>query len=274
MRFTDYAKNGILNHYFGYPSGSAWTNQNVSKMTAALFSADPTSSGSFSAEITGLGREDISFGSVSNHVITNNQSITFSTSGWSTPNTVATHLAIIDDDTAGNNMISYAPLTNSIIVDSSKDIKIDIDALAVGFDTNSLTATVATDYAFPDAIVDEILGFVYKLSTIPSQPTGWNLSLHNQESLTGNSHEWSGSGYSRQSVSWNAVSAGSGSFREVTSNGQITLPNQTDTPAAMWGIWDQSNSKLLAIHDTDPDKTVNTSDTVSFADQSIKISID
>tara|TARA_R100000234_G_scaffold109196_2_gene80985 strand:- start:133 stop:960 length:828 start_codon:yes stop_codon:yes gene_type:complete len=275
MRLTQYAKDGILNHYFGGTAGGAWDNTSITKMRAALFTQEPPVSGSsFTGEITGLGREDITFGSVSQHVITNSSKITFSTSGTGLNGTTATHLAIIDDHSSSANLVGYGFLTNPITIDTAKDIEIAVDALAVGFDTNSLATAVNEHYAMPDAIVDEILDFVFLLGTVPSQPSAWSLSLHTNESLDGSQHEWSGSGYSRKSITWNPVGSGSGNFREVTNTGAIQFENQTQTPVAMWGIWDQTGSKLLAVNDVDPDAAITSGNTVSFADQAIKISID
>ena len=173
MRFTDYAKNGILNHYFG---GSAWNNTDISKMQVGLFTADPTSAGSTANEIGTIARQDIAFDAVSQHVITNNAAITFDTSS-TTNGTVASHLAVFDDHVTTPHMLCYGQLTNSITIDNTKNIVASIDGIAIGIDTNSETSPVATDYALPDAIVDEILEFVFRLGTIPTQPAAWEAGL-------------------------------------------------------------------------------------------------
>ena len=270
MRFTDYAKNGILNHYFG---GSAWSNTDISKMQVGLFTADPTSAGSTANEIGTIARQDIAFDAVSQHVISNNADITFDTSS-TTNGTVATHMAVFDDHVTTPHMLCYGQLTNSITIDNTKDIVASIDGIVIGVDTNSEQTPVPEDYAFPDAIVDEILEFVFRLGTIPSQPAAWQVSLPTNESLDGTANEWSGGNYSRQTVTWNSVSAGTGSFREVTNNGAIQFANQSQTPVAMWGIWDVTNTKFLAMHDVNPDVTVVSGDNVDLADQAMKISID
>ncbi len=275
MRFTDYAKDGVLSHYFG---GGGWSNAGVTGMEVALFSSDPTSAGLFTDEITGLGRQSVTFGAANQHVITNTNTVTFSTSGWSASGVVATHLAVINNHSSAPKILSYGMLTNSITISASEDIEIDIDGLAIGFDTNSITQPVTEDYAFPDSVADEVLEFVFRpsVATIPAQPTAWELSLHTAVSLDGTQYEWTGPNYSRQAFAsgWNSVASASGGFREVTNNGAITFVNQTESPVAMWGVWDSGNNKLLTVNDLVNDLTVISGSSVVFSDQSISLSID
>jgi hypothetical protein len=60
----------------------------------------------------------------------------------------------------------------------------------------------------------------------------------------------------------------------VTNNGAITFVNQTESPVAMWGVWDSGNNKLLTVNDLVNDLTVISGSSVVFSDQSISLSID
>lgn len=117
-------------------AGEALKNTDMTRPSAwwvALFSATPSANGSGGTELAlsnGYGREQITWGSVSNGAVTNSTVITFAASGgnW----VEATHFVIFSLETAGVRYFWNA-LDAGVTVNDGESAEFAIGALEVDF---------------------------------------------------------------------------------------------------------------------------------------------
>lgn len=125
---TNYAESALLKHILGIASFAMPTGAYL-----ALFTADPTETGSLVAEVTGgsYARQAITWGAEANGTVTNSADIAFpaATAAWGT----ITHVAIMDASVAGNALYVGA-LTASKNVANTDQFKVLAGQLSVSLD--------------------------------------------------------------------------------------------------------------------------------------------
>ena len=129
-QMTDYLEQRICNHVLGK---SAYAMPTV---FLALFTANPGETGSQASEVTGGGyaRQPLTAAmgtaGATTGTATNSQALTFgpATADWGT----VTHMAIMDAATAGN-MLMYAPVAQSKVMNTGDSTQIAVGALSTVF---------------------------------------------------------------------------------------------------------------------------------------------
>ena len=128
---TDYLENKIMNFVLNNNAGSLSA---VSTVYLALFTADPTDTGSLSNEVstsgTAYARQSVAFTTTAN-ASTNTSNVEFpaATASWGT----VSHIGLMDASTSGNMFFhgaltaSKAIATNDIFRISAGDLDITID---------------------------------------------------------------------------------------------------------------------------------------------------
>jgi len=125
---TTYIKNRSLDRILKNNADFSYTFP--ATVYAALFTADPTDSGSLTNEVTGgsYARQSITWGTISNGSIANSAAVTFpvATASWGT----ITHVGICDLGSAGN-MMYHGALGTSKTVGTGDQVSFAIGALTV-----------------------------------------------------------------------------------------------------------------------------------------------
>lgn len=126
MSFTNYLETEILDHVFG---GNAYTAP--ATLYIGLYTAAPSDTGG-GTELSGLGyaRQSAAF-DVTGNTASNSANIEFpaATGDWGT----VTHAGIFDALTGGN-LIAYATLTSSKVVETGDILRFSTSQLAVTLD--------------------------------------------------------------------------------------------------------------------------------------------
>jgi hypothetical protein len=123
---TDYAEKKLLDHVLGVASYAMPT------LYLALFTADPTETGSLTNEVVGNGysRQSIAFTATTSGTgaTSNSGNVTFpaATASWGT----ITHIGLMDASTVGN-MLWYGPLTTSKAVGTGDQFQMAATKLSV-----------------------------------------------------------------------------------------------------------------------------------------------
>lgn len=122
---SDYLEGELLDHIL---KGNVWGTPGT--VYLALYTSNPTDADSGS-EVSGTnyGRETISFGTISDGVVSNSGAITFPTAGaggWGTVGWVG-----IRDAVTGGNLLLHSPLDDSKTVNEDDTFKINDGDLTV-----------------------------------------------------------------------------------------------------------------------------------------------
>ena len=128
---TNYLETKVLQFVLNNNAGSLSA---VSTIYLALFTADPTETGSLSNEIstsgTGYGRQPVPFTTANNaSANTNNIEFAAAQSSWGT----VTHIGIMDASTSGN-MLFHGALTVSKTIDTNDIFRINAGDLDITID--------------------------------------------------------------------------------------------------------------------------------------------
>ena len=257
---TDYAELELLDHIF---ENGAYTP--VATIYMALFTDDPTDTGSTANEASGNGyaRTAISFAAASSRSITQSGQVTFpqcSGGGWGT----MTHWGIMDASTGGN-MLAHGALTTSIVTYDG-NVPFIPDAATV----ISVDAGAASDY-----LANKVLDFMFRNQAF-AQPD-CHVGLCSAAPVDGDTGstitELSGGGYARVDFNdWTTAAAGA-------------LSNNTDinftTPTGDWTtvthsvICDASSAGNLLVYATaTPNQAPLTGDPVKFVAGAYDITLD
>lgn len=125
---TDFLEDRVLDRFLKNNSQFGYTAP--TSVYLALFTADPTDTGSVAAEVSGGAyvRQLITWGTISGGSVSNSVAVTFptATASWGT----VTHVGIMDAVSAGD-MIYVGALTVSKTVGSGDDVEFAIGALVV-----------------------------------------------------------------------------------------------------------------------------------------------
>lgn len=127
--------------------------------------------------------------------------------------------------------------------------------------------------ALSDHAENLLLNFLMTTGTA-TRPTNWYLALYSAApSDSGGGTEISGSGYSRQSVSWDAAS-GTGGTTSNSGNVTFTASGGNFGNVTHIGIFDASSGGNLLWHGAmAAAKQVNSGDSIQFATGSIDLTI-
>ena len=234
-QFTNYTKDGLLNHYFRI---TQWSNSGRNSIQVGLHTADPTAAGSDAALLTGIGKVSTSFGSATAGGIANDASITFSTTSSGDDGAVITHIAVYGND---GQMLCYGDATPNLTVSEGTDIVIPVAGLAVGVDTNSLGTPLNVNYAFTDARVVEFLDFVIGLGTVPAAPSAHYFCYVDTFDKDGSGSAWAGM---NEAIAFDAPVAGTGTARKVQNTSAVDYVTTGAQSLGMWVVKDQAYSPI------------------------------
>ena len=265
-QFTNYTKDGILNHYF---RGTQWSNSGRTTIEVGLHTSDPGASGSAAGLLSGIGKVTASFGSASAGGIANDATITFATAGSGDGGATVTHIALYGND---GQMLCYGEAVSSsgsLVISEGTDIEIPVGGLAVGVDTNSLGVPVNANYAFTDARVVEFLDFIIGLGSVPAAPAGLYLCYVDSFAADGSGAAWAGM---NEALTFDAPVDGTGDARKVVNDGQVDYTTTGAQTLGMWVVKDESYSPI-ALKQLGGASVVSGA-TVSMADGALEISID
>ena len=283
-RFTTHVKDKLLKHYF---KGVKFEHATSDALKATLLSNDPTTSGTMTSEISGLTLQGITWSAASSTGGRHNTvDITFPTTGLSG---TVNYVGIVD---TSDNLYAYGdsnPNNHSIVAGTDLVISGNASAggLAVGFDTNTLSASEIEpgEMAFPDAIAQEAIGFIFDpTATVPTQPTG-QLYLALFSGSAGSYTELSVTNYSRRQINFSDPKQGvlsttpANSSRMVDNTGAVTFSNLaaggSSTSVTRWGVYTASTSgTLLAENRFTNAKTVEAGGSLTFNVGTIQIDLD
>lgn len=122
---TDYLEGKIIEHVLRNVSFTS-----PATVYIALFTADPTETGSQAAEVSGgsYARTSATFGAHSGGSVNNSADVTFpqASGSWGT----ITHLGIMDASTAGN-MLYFGALTSSVTIASGEQLRFPSGSIVV-----------------------------------------------------------------------------------------------------------------------------------------------
>lgn len=266
---TNFAENKILNHIF---NGAANAYTPPTTVYVALFTADPTESGSTSNEVSGgsYARQSISFSAAASRQITQSATVTFpqATANWGT----ITHYGLMDASTAGN-MLAYGTLNPSKNVVTGNTFSIP---------SGQVVLSVPASNGMSTYLANKVLDFMFRNQSF-TQPATYValMTADPSDSSTGSSiTEPSGNGYARKQVNptggssptWTLSTSGS-----VTNNNAITF----NTPTGSWGtitascITDASSAGNVLFYEVDiTEQAVSANDVVEFPASNYTISLD
>ncbi len=129
MSFTNTYETHVLNYLF---TATSVTRPVASNLHLALFTADPTETGSTSSELSGSGytRKAVAF-TVSGNLATNSGAIEFptATGSWGT----VSHVAVMDASSSGN-MLASSALSVSKAVNTGDVLRINAGELDITLD--------------------------------------------------------------------------------------------------------------------------------------------
>ena len=267
-QFTNYTKDGLLNHFYG---GTTWSNAGRSSITLGLHTSDPGAAGSGAGFLSGIGMSPaVSFGAATADGIANDAVVTFSTTGSGDDGATVTHIAVYGSD---GQMLAYGEAatqdSSPLVVSEGTDIEIPVGGLAIGVDTNSLEFPQDADFAIPDAKVVEFLEFVFGLGSITPTVGPFYLCYVDTFAADGSGAAWAGM---NELVTFGSVSNGSGDARKISSsNAQVFVTTQGQT-LGMWVLKD-ANSNPIALKKLSGASVVSGA-TVTLAAGDLEISID
>jgi len=263
-KFTEYAKDRILNYYF--VSGNSFT-QNPSSGTpntyaTLLTGSDPGNAGSLAGEIANLSRVSIPWAAAADAdgELATTSDVTFTTTSVTGSHTV-NYVGIVED-TAGSTpkLLAYGALSTPITVDSTASVKIATGNLKVGYIENSQSSPNDAARAISDDVAKDSIDATFKYDTPsianPATATTLDLALFQTDTHPlSTSDEFSGAGslnYTRQSVQFSAAAAGtSGDRRKVTNSATVTFQNigvsgTTNATLKRWAVF--NGTQLLAVN--------------------------
>lgn len=248
---TDYSELKLLDHTF---ENTAYTP--VATLYLALFTADPTDTGSLTNEVSGnnYARSTIAFSAATTRKVVQNGQVTFNQAiggGWGT----STHWGIIDASTSGN-MVAHGAFSSSIVIVEGNvpfvpnlEVEISINSGAASdYFAHKLLDFMFRNQAFsqPDCHV------AFADDTIVDADTGSTIS------------ELSGNGYTRVDFAdWTTAAAGA-----LANNTDIDFPTPT---GSAWNtitysaILDASSlGNLLVFATATPNQAPGVGDPVKF----------
>jgi len=256
---TNFAENELIDHVFG----TAYTP--VSNIYVALFTVDPTDSGTLTneANYTGYAREEITVGVSASRRVTQDALVTFSQcTGGSND---ITHWGIMDGDTEGsNNMLAYGSLTSTKTVSSGKTPSIASSEVYVEF-----ISGVMSDY-----LTENLLNLMFNDSAY-AQPTihvGLVETTEVTDSDTGSTiDELDMTNYERRQPATGWTVAGS----TVTNNGIIDFQTLTGTGETITTtvLCDALTAGNLLFYDNAQNQTVDDGDDVQYASGAFDLEI-
>jgi hypothetical protein len=217
----DFAELEVLDHILKVGSYSP-----PATVYLALFTADPTDTGSMANEATytGYARKAITFGAASARAITQNAQVDFDPcSGGS--NTI-THWGLCTSVTfQGGSMLAYGAFSAGVVVSSGYQPYVASGQISVSFNTGG----VSTAYA------NSILDWLFRGQSL-SQPTNIYIALFStacSDSAAGT--ELTGNGYARaQCNTWDTASGGASQNTNAVTFAQATGAWSTATFAALY----------------------------------------
>lgn len=272
---TNYGKSQVIGHL----AGTAATGN--ATVYLALFTADPTVTGSMSNEVANANnyaRTAISLGAAASRKVTQSAQVDFpqASGPWGT----VTHWGIVTSATHGaGNMLAYGAFTTSFSPVSGNTPSIANASAYVQIDASS-------GEGFTDYFVHSILNLIFR-NTAYSQPATYIALLDSagadgDTTLTTAGKEATWTGYARVLVNksgggspaWEAVSNG------VTQNAAaVSFGTVGASPSIIVGMAIVDSGTLNAgnvlAYDNDQivDQTPNVGDTVSFATGAIDLSL-